>query len=213
MRALATELAIPDFIIYLRRFLFERLNPNDPRDIMAVPHLELPCYDGPVSVFNSASSRFYAPSDLCGTGGMHKEYIRSCPMWRGEGPRYDCVFVGTDPDADGMHGYEIARVFCFFSFVYKGITYPCAAIRWFDKDGEEPDELTGMWIVHPGTLPNHTPNYAIIHIESIYRAAHLIPVYGTDPIPLEIKPHHSYDAFKSFYVNKYADHHSFEIAS
>ncbi|KAF8431063.1 hypothetical protein L210DRAFT_3614552 [Boletus edulis BED1] len=213
VRALAIELAIPDLMILLRRFLFECMNPNDARDITTVPDFELPCYDGAVSVVNSASSRFYAPSDLSGAGGMHKEYIRSCPIWRGEGPRYDCVFVGTDPDADGMYGYEIARVYCFFSFIYKGITYPCAVIRWYDKVGEEPDELTGMWIVRPATLPNHKPNYAIIHIDSIYRAAHLIPVYGTRPIPLEIKPHHSYDAFNSFYVNKYADHHSFEIAS
>ena len=213
VHALAIELVIPNLVILLRWFLFERLNPDDPRDIMAVPPSELPCYNGAVSVFNSASSRFYAPSDLSGTGGMHTEYIRSCPVWRGEGPRHDCVFVGTDPNADGMHGYEIARVFCFFSFVYKGITYPCAVVRWFDKVGEEPDDLTGMWIVRPATLPNNTPNYAIIHIDSIYRAAHLIPIYCTHPIPLEIKPHHSYDAFNAFYVNKYADHHSFAIAS
>ena len=134
-------------------------------------------------------------------------------MWRGGGPHYNCVFVGSDPDPDGMHRYEIACVFYFFSFVYKGITYPCATIHWFDKVGEEPDELTGMWIVRLGTLPNHTPNYMIIHIDSIYRVAHLIPVYSTDPILPEIKPHHSYDTFKSFYINKYADHHSFEIAS
>lgn len=213
MRALVVELAIPNLVILLRRFLFESLNPSDPRDIMDVPHSELPCYDGTVCVFNSASSRFYAPSDLSGTGGMHKEYIRSCPMWRGEAPRYDCVFVGTDPNAEGMHGYEIARVFCFFSFIYKGITYPCAVVRWFDKVAEEADESTGMWIVRPATLPDRQPNYAIIHTDSIYRAAHLIPVYGTRPVSLELKPHHSYDTFDSFYVNKYADHHSFMIAS
>ena len=213
VRALAIELAIPNFTILLQCFLFECLNPDDPCDIMTIPDFELPCYDGPVSVFHSASSQFYAPSDLCRTGRMHEEHIQSCPMWRGGGPRYDCVFVGSDPDADGMHGYEIARVLCFFSFVYKGITYPCATICWFDKVGEEPDELTGMWIICPGTLPNHTPNYTIIHINSIYCAAHLIPVYGTDPILPEIKPHHSYNTFKSFYINKYADHHSFEIAS
>ena len=56
VRTLATELTIPDFIIYLRHFLFQHLNPNDLRDIMAIPHFELPCYDGPVSVFNSTSS-------------------------------------------------------------------------------------------------------------------------------------------------------------
>ncbi|KAI9566116.1 hypothetical protein HD554DRAFT_2040528 [Boletus coccyginus] len=40
-----------------------------------VPYVELPFYNGAVSIFNSASSRFYASSDLSGTGGMHKEYI------------------------------------------------------------------------------------------------------------------------------------------
>lgn len=114
VRALAIELAIPNFTILLQCFLFECLNPDDPCDIMTIPDFELPCYDGPVSVFHSASSQFYAPSDLCRTGRMHEEHIQSCPMWRGGGPRYDCVFVGSDPDADGMHGYEIARVLCFF---------------------------------------------------------------------------------------------------
>ncbi|KAI9572440.1 hypothetical protein HD554DRAFT_2015159 [Boletus coccyginus] len=180
---------------------------------MDVPHLELPCYNGTISIFNSTSSRFYAPSDLSRTGGMHKEYIRSCPMWRGEGPYYDYVFIGTDPDVEGMHGYEIAYIFCFFSFVYKDITYPCAVIHWYDKVSKEPDKSTGMWIIHPATLFSCQPNYAIIHIDSIYHVAHLIPVYGTHPISLEIKSHHSYDAFNTFYVNKYANHHSFMIAS
>ena len=113
----------------------------------------------------------------------------------------------------GCMGMKLPMSFVFFSFVYKGITYPCTVIRWFDKVGEEPDDLTRMWIVHPATLPNNTPNYVIIHIDSIYHAAHLIPIYCTHPIPLKIKPHHSYDAFNTFYVNKYADHHSFAIAS
>lgn len=73
--ALAIELAIPDLTILFRRFLFECLNPNDTCDITTVPHFELPYFDGPISVVNSASSQFYAPSDLSGSGGMHKEYI------------------------------------------------------------------------------------------------------------------------------------------
>ncbi|KAH7921240.1 hypothetical protein BV22DRAFT_1019790, partial [Leucogyrophana mollusca] len=52
----------------------------------------------------------------------------------------------------------------------------------------------------------------VIHTDTIYRAAHLIPVYGVEFVPDNLKFHHSYDAFHTFYVNKYADHHAFEIA-
>ncbi|KAG0705380.1 hypothetical protein DFH29DRAFT_780322, partial [Suillus ampliporus] len=57
-----------------------------------------------ISVFNSACSRFYAPSDLCGFGGMRVEHIRSCPLWRNEFSRYDCVFVSTGSDTEGIRG-------------------------------------------------------------------------------------------------------------
>jgi len=46
----------------------------------------------------------------------------------------------------------------------------------------------------------------------IYHAAHLIPIYGSFFVLHTIKFYHSYDAFGAFYVNKYADHHAFEIA-
>ncbi|KAG1899333.1 uncharacterized protein F5891DRAFT_954015, partial [Suillus fuscotomentosus] len=52
----------------------------------------------------------------------------------------------------------------------------------------------------------------IIHIDTIYCAVHLIPVYGTDFLSWELKFYHSYDAFQLYYVNNYADHHAFEIA-
>ncbi|KAF9234884.1 hypothetical protein BU15DRAFT_89804 [Melanogaster broomeanus] len=106
---------------------------------------------------------FYAPSDLSASVG----------------PRFDCVFVGTNsdnPDDTGMQAYDIACVLTFFSFTFRGIAYPCAVIWWFDKIGDQPDEDT--W----------------------------------NEVPRELKPYHSYDAFRAFYVNKYADHHAFEIA-
>ena len=36
--------------------------------------------------YNSASSTFYAPSDICGIQGKQREFIRSTPNWRKEGP-------------------------------------------------------------------------------------------------------------------------------
>ncbi|KAF9221436.1 hypothetical protein BS17DRAFT_711393, partial [Gyrodon lividus] len=75
-------------------------------------------YDDKISVFNSASSRFYAPSDLSGIASMHTEHIRACPQWHNKSACYDCVFINTDMESgqSGMQGLEIAQVFCFFSF-------------------------------------------------------------------------------------------------
>lgn len=113
-----------------------------------------------------------------------------------------------------MHAFDIARVLSFFSFTNRnGKYFPCAVIQWFDKLDGSADEKTGMWMVQPGVLPDRSPNQVVIHIESIYRAVHLIPIYGDASIPSHIKPHNCYDSFHTFYVNKYADHHTFELAT
>jgi len=190
-----------------------QLNPDDDRDPEHIPLDKCPFYDGQVRVYNSACSTFFAPSDLSGLYGMRREYIRSCPMWRNEGPRLDCVFVVTDPQAEGMRGMDVARVLCFFSFRYLGKLYPLAVVRWFDRVGNGPNGDTGMWVVRPSYRASNNPNIGITHIDAIYRAAHLIPVYAAHNIDAkDVKPHQSYDTFQSFYVNKFADHHAFEIA-
>lgn len=100
----------------------------------------------------------------------------------------------------------------FFSFNFQGTTYPCAVIRWFDTAGDSPDEDTGMWIMQPAYHTNHSLHISVIHVDSIYRAAHLIPVYGAQFVSHDLKYYQSYDTFRTYYVNKYADHHAFEIA-
>ncbi|KAG1884617.1 hypothetical protein F4604DRAFT_1878656 [Suillus subluteus] len=122
---------------------------------------------------------------------MHIEHICACPMWRNKAPHYDCVFINIG-------------ICMFFSFNYGGITYPCTVMRWFDIIGDSPDEDTGMWMVRLACGTNNAPIYNIIHVDSIYRAAHLIPIYGRRFLHLH---------FRTFYVNKYADHHAFELAS
>ncbi|KAG2126953.1 hypothetical protein DEU56DRAFT_872848 [Suillus clintonianus] len=210
---LSVELTIPHLYNLLRRFLFEQVNPDDQRSPFEVPLASCPRFDGKIQVFNSASSTFYAPSDRSGIGGMRREHIRACPLWRNEAPRYDCVFVNTDASVEGMGGMEIARVMCFFSLTFEAVSYPCAVVRWFDKADDRPDEDTGMWVVRPSYDADHSPSVGIVHIDSIYRAAHLIPIYGTHTIPQDFKHYDSYDAFRAFYINKFADHHAFEIAS
>ncbi|KAH7904887.1 hypothetical protein BJ138DRAFT_1118986 [Hygrophoropsis aurantiaca] len=209
--SLAVELNIPDLPHLVRSFLFDQMRPHDPSDVSDVSLVQFPEYTGKISIFNSASSRFYAPSDISGIGGMRTEYIRACPKWRNEHPRYDCVFLNIDPELRGMRGLEIARVLCFFSFELNSVTYPCAIIHWFDKLDDAPDEDTGMWMVKKA-LTDNTPNISVVHIDTIYRAAHLIPIYGNKYVSPTINFHQSLDEFGAFYVNKYADHHAFEIA-
>jgi len=210
--ALADELSLPHLQELIRNFLIGQHLPNDARDPSIIPVTEFPFYDGKISVFNSASSRFYAPSDISGIHGMRVEHIRSCSNWRKSDSRYDCVFVNANTELDGMRGLEIARVLCFFSFKFRLITYPCTVVRWFDTIGNSPDSDTGMWIVRPAWHHDQSPNISVIHIDAIYCAAHLIPIYGPSFVSRAIRFYHSYDAFGAFYVNKYADHHAFEIA-
>ncbi|KAG1745479.1 uncharacterized protein EDB91DRAFT_1236359 [Suillus paluster] len=210
---LSAELAIPHLSNVLRRFLFEQVHPDDQRPPSEVPLATCPRFDGKIQVFNSACSTFYAPSDCSGISGMRREHIRACPVWRNEAPQYDCVFVNTDAGVEGMGGMDIACVMCFFSFTFEGVAYPCTVVRWFDKASDGPDKDTGMWIVTPSFDTDNFPSIGIIHIDSIYHAAHLIPIYGTQNISCDLKHYDSYDAFRAFYVNKFADHHTFEIAS
>ena len=154
---------------------------------------------------------FYTPSDLSGTGGMWCEYIHAMPTWRQQGPHYDCVFVITDPELKSMHGMDVAHVHCFFSFKAHNNYYCCTVIHWFDHIGDGPDEATGMWMVFPSFTWGSWPNTTVIHIDAIFCAAHLIPVYNRNFMPPDITPYNPYDSFHWFYVNRFADHHTFEI--
>lgn len=165
-----------------------------------------------MSVFHSAIATFYAPSDLSGLGGMHSECIQSTPHWRKREARYDTVFLEWDPDIPGMGGLHVGRVFLFFSLCYDGTRYPCALIQWFSTISDGPDEDTGMWIVQPDLDANGQRALEVVHVHSILRGAHLIPIYGQNRLPLDIHYTDSLDIFQAYYVNKYIDHHAFEIA-
>ena len=102
--------------------------------------------------------------------------------------------------------------FAALSFVFNGKTYPCALVRWFSHISEECDKDTGMWMVQLEVEDDGSPSISMLHIDCIFHAAHLLPIYGVDPIGL-ISPDNSLDVFPVFYVNKYIDHHAFQIAS
>lgn len=208
---LAHTLSEPRLLPLIRKFLFQQLHPDaDSSDSESPP--KLPYFNESITTYNAAVAYFHAPSDLCGTGGMRKERIRAIPSWRSGPGRYDCIFVETDPDGEGMLGMDVARVQQFFSFTFRGKLYPCVLVHWFQRCGTRPSDNTGMWVVERDLDEDGKQMACILHLDTIIRAAHLIAVYGAEPIPRNLLPAYSLNIFRKYYVNKYLDHHSFAIA-
>ncbi|KAF7303508.1 hypothetical protein MIND_00579900 [Mycena indigotica] len=110
LAGLASYLGQPRFPELVQHFLFGQLYPDYDGEVDAS---DLPSIDGKIYTYNSAQSIFYAPSDICGIGGMRRERIRSARSWFKGPPRYDCAFVVHDRDAPGMLGFHIGRVLLF----------------------------------------------------------------------------------------------------
>ncbi|KAF8154657.1 hypothetical protein B0H34DRAFT_809194 [Crassisporium funariophilum] len=72
---------------------------------------------------------------------------------------------------------------------FRGEEYSYALMEWFKKDGQSLDDQTGMWVVKPEEDCHGKRLTTVVHLDTILR-----------------------DAFKAFFVNKYADHHANEIA-
>ncbi|KAJ6524384.1 hypothetical protein DFH09DRAFT_1286341 [Mycena vulgaris] len=195
---LAAHIKVPNLPALLAAFLDDQIHPDR--------------YSDDSNCFRQQSlATFYAPSDASGIRGMRRERIRSTPSWRKHGPRRDCAFAVEDQQEQGFRGMSVVRVKLFFSFTHDGVDYPCALVDWFKKVGRSPDTQTGMWIVEP-EMHGQTRLTTIIHLNTLLRGAHLIPVFGSAHIPLGFRHIHSLDAFKSFHLNKYVDHHANEIA-
>ncbi|KAI0707701.1 hypothetical protein C8Q76DRAFT_770579 [Earliella scabrosa] len=213
--ALGTEFRIPDFREHIRRFLYHQLHIGVPAANVTLNMC--PSFgDQPLSVFYSATATYYAPSDATGLNGMHQEIVRATPSWRNKGGRYDCIFVNRKGELPGILGLDVARLRLLFSFKYRGIVYPCAVVRWYWLTEDEPDEDTGMWVVKPaffniGRSNTRQPLLSVIHLNTIVRAAHLIGVYCGTRVPSTVSNADSLDHFSTFYVNKFADHHAFEL--
>jgi hypothetical protein len=197
----------------VRRFLFYDQNPT----FVGIPPLSLcPTTDNvkKISIYHSATAVFCAPSNPSGIGSLYRETIRSTPRWQtgdSTAPRRDCVILNTGSDAPGMRGLNVARVYLFFSFEMGDEVFSCALIHEFCKCFDDPDPDNGMWMVEPDLDPNNYRIMSVIHIDSIIRAAHLLPVFqGDASVPREINFSHTLDIFAAFYINKYIDYHAFE---
>ena len=111
-----------------------------------------------------------------------------------------------------MKGTDVTQVRLFLSFCYEGTEYQCALVDWFSRVGDGPDKDTGMWVVERDLDLHRKQILQIIHIDTVIQCAHLIGVYGANPVSTRLTFSASLYAFHTYYVNKYADHHSFEVA-
>jgi hypothetical protein len=208
---LATELQQPTFPTLLRRFLYDQLYPDNTQTSSDIPLHDCPSYTGKVHLHRSAVATFHAPSDPSGIGGMRREIIRATPSWRKSSSRFDCVFLNRNPGLPAMRGMDIVCIIAFFSFTFHGTHYPCAFVHWFTTISEGPDEDTGMWIVQPEMDLNGSPVLSVIHLDCVIRAAHLLGLFGQEFIPKDLSFSQSLDSFKSFYINRFIDHHAFKL--
>ena len=111
-----------------------------------------------------------------------------------------------------MKGLLVARVYLFFRFSHRNVDYPCALVHWFSTS-DEPDASTGLWVVQPESTRWRARHMSVIHLDTIVRGAHLLPRFPSDvPVYREINYMNALDLYASFYVNKFIDHHAFEIA-
>ena len=197
----------------VRVFLFYQENPafNGTPPISACPTTE-GVQD--ISVFHSAKAIFSAPSNNSGVEGLYRETIRSTPRWLTSGitaPHRDCVLIATGSAVAGVRGLEVARVHLLFSFVLKDQVFECALVHEFCKSFTDPDPDNGLWIFEPDLAEDRSRIMSVVHLDSIVRAVHLLPVFNGDaPIPREINFTHTLNVFQSFYLNKYIDYHAFE---
>jgi hypothetical protein len=80
-------------------------------------------------------------------------------------------------------------------------------MNWFILVDKGPERVTGMWVVEPETIAGWTP-LQIIHLEAIARGSYLLPEFGEGFLEEGFSFIDTLDAFKTFYVNSYIDHHA-----
>ena len=68
-----------------------------------------------------------------------------------------------------------------------------------------------MWIVTQEIGQTKQPALGLININSIVHSVHLIGIAGSHLVPYEVDHTNALEAFKTFYINKYIDYHTYEV--
>ena len=197
-----------NLIQLIQEFVYEQQHPGSSTRNMP----NLPPFYTIITIHTTAIATFHAPSDLSGIGGMKCEHIHAVSHWRRGPGHYDTLFINAPADnvddnaedlsACGIWGLEVACAHLFFSFTLNGVTYPCALVHLFSHMTDMPNDITGMYTAKPDYLPNGKPTTAVVHLDTVFRAAHLLPVFSNHPVLSKDQRHEQMlDLFSEFYVN------------
>ncbi|KAI0739815.1 hypothetical protein C8Q80DRAFT_1124139 [Daedaleopsis nitida] len=180
IRAVSQIVKQPNLLNHVWRYLQVELNPDRPDpDNIPIAHCLYVWQWESLSVYCCALSVFYAPSELCGPGGMHCDVICAIPLWWQEMAQYNTILVNMAPDVIVLGGMLVMHVCASLSFAHEDNVQQCALVEWFECDGDAPDPATGMWIVRP----------------------ELYGLYGTTRIPTDFHYSDPLDAFHRYYIN------------
>lgn len=121
------------------------------------------------------------------------------------------VFVNQDSSQKGLLSMDVAQVKLLFTLYYCQHCCQCTLVHWFQHDKDTPDQQAGMWVIKL-CMRYCVPVCSVINLATIFCMTHLIPVYDTkDPIPNTANHTASLGDYQKFYVNKYIDHHAFDV--
>jgi hypothetical protein len=205
--ALAVGLAEPRLQTLIQRFLHTQLYLEDDLDLV-LPG-ESPSEEGNIAVHLSARAVFHAPSNFSGTGGMHRQMIRSNPSFCGR-PRFDTVLVQVS-DTEGSMGFSVARVLASMVIKHEEVPCECCLVHWFRHVGHAPDPDTGLWMVEPELGHGRRRICEVIHIDCIVRPCQLIGFCGSDLLPTHgLDSSRALDNFHQLYVSRHIDYHAHE---
>ena len=210
--ALAEDLHVPALHDLLRCFLQAQIYPDVDEPGVDVPLEHCPWISqaAQIAIHHSARATFYSSSELDLPGRMHSEMIWCSPHWYGLAPCRDTVLVQIGPEDDILHGMAVGRVRALLSSSHGLVHYDCALLEWFNVVAPHPDAVTGMWVLEPERHGNHRA-IDLVHVDSIIRACHLIPVFGEEEVDPDITFANSLDAYACFYLNPYIDYHMHEL--
>ena len=121
---LANDIGEPHLHQYLQQFLQDQLE----LDGSSSAFFYLP---DKIYVYSSTIATFYAPSNLCGSGGMCREHMHAVTSWRQGAPWHDCVFIHTDESEPDMCGLSVAQAKLFFTATVNHVKYSCALVHWY----------------------------------------------------------------------------------
>ena len=107
--AFQDEIQQHNFYHFLHKFLCDQLHNESDSGSDISGHC-LPEFHGKLSVYLSTVATFFIQSNICGVNRMHWECIHAVPSWRWSLPQYDCLFIHTNSQAEGMQALDVAWV-------------------------------------------------------------------------------------------------------